>query len=372
MAPKVKVTSKHEEICQTLKGAIASGQYKSGQRLPSEAELSKTFGASRMTVNRALRELQLAGIIDRRAGSGSYARPETVSSYTFGLLIPELGQTEIFEPICRGMARAQETDGHHALLWGKSLPDAEHKASQSAELCRQLVAKRVSGVFFAPLELTPGKDAVNQRIVETFRDAGIPVVLLDRDIVAYPARSGYDLVGIDNRRAGYAITSHLLDAGCQRIAFVARPGSAPTVDARIAGYREAMLNTLADWTPDFVCRIDPLNQDVVRKLIDRLKPDGIICVNDYTAASLMKTLSELDVAVPQQIRLCGIDDVKYASLLAVPLTTVHQPCEKIGAEAVGAMIQRIRNPDTPARDILLDFHLVVRESSGTKTKDRIG
>jgi GntR family transcriptional regulator of arabinose operon len=372
MAQKEKATSKHHEIYQTLKEAIASGHYKSGQRLPSEADLGKKFGASRMTVNRALRELQLGGIIDRRAGSGSYVRPEVVSSsYTFGLLIPELGQTEIFEPICRGMSRAQETDGHHALLWGKSLPDAEHKASQSAELCRQLVAKKVSGVFFAPLELTPGKDAVNQRIVGTFSDAGIPVVLLDRDIVAYPARSGYDLVGIDNRRAGYVITSHLLDVGCKRIAFVARPGSAPTVDARIAGYREAMLNTHAEWTPEFVCRIDPLSKDIVRTLVDRLKPDGIICANDFTAANLMKTLSELNVAVPRQIRLCGIDDVKYASLLAVPLTTVHQPCEKMGAEAVGAMIQRIRHPDTPARDILLDFHLVVRESSGTKSKGRI-
>jgi DNA-binding LacI/PurR family transcriptional regulator len=370
MPPKERVTSKHQEIYQTLKGAIASGEYKSGERLPSEADLSKTFSASRMTVNRALRELQLGGIIDRRAGSGSYVRPKIVSNYTFGLLIPELGQTEIFEPICRGMARAQETDGHHALLWGQSLPDVEHKASQSAELCRQLVAKKVSGVFFAPLELTPGKDAVNQKIVETFREAGMPVVLLDRDIVAYPARSGYDLVGIDNRRAGYAITSHLQDVGCKRIAFVARPGSAPTVDARIAGYREAMLNTETGWTPDFVCRIDPLAKDAVRKLIDRLKPDGIICANDFTAANLMKTLSQLKIAVPQQIRLCGIDDVKYANLLAVPLTTVHQPCEQMGAEAIAAMIQRIRNPDIPARDILLDFHLVVRESSGTKGKRR--
>jgi DNA-binding LacI/PurR family transcriptional regulator len=120
-----------------------------------------------------------------------------------------------------------------------------------------------------------------------------------------------------------------------------------------------------------VCRIDPLGKDAVRTLIDRLKPDGIVCANDFTAANLMKTLGALKVAVPQQIRLCGIDDVKYASLLSVPLTTVHQPCEKMGAEAVAAMIQRIRNPDLPARDILLDFHVVVRESSGKKSK-RIG
>src|SRR5437764_13735569 len=124
MAPKEKVTSKHQEICQTLKGAIASGQYKAGQRLPSEADLGKTFGASRPTLNRALRELQLSGIIDRRAGSGSYVRPDAVArGYVFGLLIPELGRTEIFEPICHGMAGAQN-GSHHALLWGSSLEDS--------------------------------------------------------------------------------------------------------------------------------------------------------------------------------------------------------------------------------------------------------
>ena len=99
---------KHERVRQTLADAIASGQYEAGQRLPSESELVKTFGASRPTVNRALRELQLAGIIERRAGSGSYVRADTAArGYTFGLLIPELGRTEIFEPICRGMAEAQ-------------------------------------------------------------------------------------------------------------------------------------------------------------------------------------------------------------------------------------------------------------------------
>jgi GntR family transcriptional regulator of arabinose operon len=361
-----KASSKHQQIYHALKDGIASGKYQPDQRLPSESELGKTFSACRITVNRALRELQLAGIINRRAGSGSYVRPEIVRSHTFGLLIPELGQTEIFEPMCRGMAEAQEVDGHHALLWSKSL-DAEHKESQTAELCRQMVAKKVSGVFFSPLELTPGKDALNRSIAATFDRARIPVVLLDRDLVSYPNRSRYDLVGIDNRRAGYTITAHLLDRGCKRIAFVARPRSAPTVDARITGYREAIFDAQMDWSPNFVRRISPLDKEAVREMIDRVHPDGIVCANDFTAANLMKTLNELGVTVPDQIRMGGIDDVKYASLLSAALTTIHQPCEKMGAAAIGAMVQRIRNPDMPARDILLDFHLVIRESSGMKT-----
>ena len=165
---------KYEVIRQTLADGIISGQYPPGHRLPSESELVKTFAASRPTVNRALRELQLAGLIERRAGSGSYVRADAAArGYTFGLLIPELGRTEIFEPICRGMAEAQH-GSQHVLLWGSSFGDEANMEQQASQACRQLVAKKVSGVFFAPLELTPQKDAINRAIAEALDRAGIP------------------------------------------------------------------------------------------------------------------------------------------------------------------------------------------------------
>jgi DNA-binding LacI/PurR family transcriptional regulator len=357
--------SKHDRIRQTLIAAIASGQYETGQRLPSEAELVKMFGASRPTVNRALRELQLSGVIDRRAGSGSYVRADAAArGFVFGLLIPELGRTEIFEPMCRGMADAQ-SDSHHALLWGSSLGDAANIEEQASQACRQLVAKKVSGVFFAPLELTTEKDSINLRIAEVFDKAGIPVVLLDRDLVSYPDRSHYDLVGIDNRRAGYVITAHLLKSGCQRIVFIGRPRSAPTVDARIVGYKEALGDAGSQFRAH-VHRIEPDDQADVKAVLDKVRPDGFVCANDFTAAHLLKTLNALGVSVPSEVRMAGIDDVKYASLLSVPLTTIHQPCAEMGAAAIGAMLERLRDPTLPARDILLNFRLVVRESTAPR------
>lgn len=357
--------SKHERIRQTLTEAIARGQYDPGQRLPSESELVKTFGASRPTVNRALRELQLSGIIERRAGSGSYVRSDAAAEgFLFGLLIPELGRTEIFEPICRGMADAQH-GSHHALLWGSSLADTADVEEQASHVCRQLVAKHVSGVFFAPLELTPGKDVINRRIAGVFDRAGIPIVLLDRDLVPYPDRSQYDLVGIDNRRAGYVMTAHLLKSGCWRIVFVGRPCSAPTVDARIGGYKEAMSDANGDI---HVCRIDPEDGAEVDRILETVNPDGFACANDFTAARLLKTLTALDVSVPHDVRMVGVDDVKYASLLSVPLTTIHQPCAGIGAAAVGTMLERLRHPAMPPRDVLLNFHLVVRDSCGARAR----
>src|SRR3954471_13371656 len=102
IVPEISSTPKYQLIRQSLADAIVSGHYAPGARLPSESQLVKTFRASRPTVNQALRELQLTGVIERRAGSGSYVRSNVEArGFAFGLLIPELGRTEIFEPLCR-------------------------------------------------------------------------------------------------------------------------------------------------------------------------------------------------------------------------------------------------------------------------------
>lgn len=355
--------AKHKRICEQLRQSIASGDYPEGHRLPSEVLLAAQFGVSRPTVARALRDLAEQGLVARRPGSGTYVRfPTTENGYFLGLLIPELGQTEIFEPICQGMAHARE-GARHELVWG-NVPRDLPKDRQAESLCEQYIERKVSGVFFAPLELTEGKDEVNWRIAEAFDRARIPVVLLDRDLCAYPRRSHYDVVGIDNRRAGYLITEHLLSLGCRRVAFVARPNSAPTVDARIAGHREALLSHGVPTDREFVQRGDPDNRTFVQGFLKRLQPDGIVCANDITAGQLMQTLNALGVRVPLDVRIVGIDDVRYANLLHVPLTTLHQPCQDIGVAALVAMIERMRHQGMPARDILLDFQLIVRQSCG--------
>lgn len=355
---------KYRQIYDNLKEAIASGAYRSGQRLPSEADLVKTFGASRVTVNRALRELQLGGHIERRVGSGSYVSTSVAPGYTFGLLIPELGLTEIFEPICRGMAETRLAH-HHALLWGKSPTDSDSAETAAQDLCQQWISKRVHGVFFAPFELTPAKDAINRRIAGLLDEAGIPVVLIDRDLVPFPRRSRHDLVGIDNRRAAFVLTSHLVQGGCKRLVFVGKHRSAPSCVARAVGFREAIQEAGLPFGPELVRHTsDPSDVDDVRRMLGEARPDGIVCANDYTAAQLMRSLEALSVKVPRDVRLAAFDDVKYATLLPVPLTTIHQPCGEIGAAAVRVMAERLQHPAMPARDILLEFALVVRESSG--------
>jgi DNA-binding LacI/PurR family transcriptional regulator len=120
-----------------------------------------------------------------------------------------------------------------------------------------------------------------------------------------------------------------------------------------------------EFRPEFVVdESDPTDIAQVRRIMDELRPDGIVCSNDFTAAQLMQSLDALGIKVPANVKMGGFDDVKYARFLPVPLTTIHQPCQEIGASALRAMVERVHNPSLPARDILLDFELVVRQSTG--------
>src|SRR5579875_1320642 len=208
----------HKVIFESLSKAIEAGEYRSGDRLPSEAELCKLFSASRITVAKAIQSLQLNGLVVRRPGSGSYVQaPATTASYQFGLLIPELGTTEIFEPICQGIMRCPLAKSH-SLIWGHTSQEETRREDTALSLCRQFIAQQVAGVFFAPLEYTEGKDKINHQIVAELRQAGIPIVLLDRCYYVYPMRSNLDRVGIDNHRASYIVTQHLWERGARRIA----------------------------------------------------------------------------------------------------------------------------------------------------------
>jgi GntR family transcriptional regulator, arabinose operon transcriptional repressor len=354
---------KYQQIVDDLTAGIASGQWVRGQKLPSEAMLVKRYATSRITVGRALRELQQHGLIERIAGSGSYVHggPQD-SQFAFGLLIPDLGETEIFEPICRGIANAPRAGGH-ALLWGHSDAAGSANGQQALQLCQQYMDRKVNGVFFAPLEFEENARQVNRRILLQLAEAKIPVVLLDRRPADAPEQGRPDLVGINNRQAGYIATEHLIKLGCRKIGFMAYHGSEATINARFAGYRDALLaHGLHD-------EIEALgHRDGEKAAVEPL--EAYVCINDRVAGQLMHAFLSSNLRIPDDIRIVGIDDVSYASLLPVPLTTVRQPCQAIGEAALATMLDRIDRPYLPARDVLLDGELIVRKSCGASTPVR--
>ena len=357
---------KYQVVYDALRKDIESGRLAAGARVPSEADLGSRFNASRITVGRAVRDLQVQGFVERRVGSGTYVRnlagPPALDC-TFGVLVPDLPDIEIFEPLVQGLLSAPDARAH-AFLWGGGESPAAGRAAAAWARVRQYIEKRVDGVFFAPLEGLAVGDPSNLRIVSALDDARIPVVLLDRAVYPYPRRGPYDLVGIDNRRVGFAITEHLLNAGARRVAFLGTTNGASTIVARRAGYREAIDVLEADGSLTHLPVPSPADRAALAGYLDAHAPDAIVCAHDRGAAQLMHALLALGRSIPGDIRLAGVDDVDYAAWLPVPLTTMRQPVREIGEAAVAAMLERRAHPERPARDIFVQCTLVVRQSCG--------
>ena len=358
---------KHHEIYRVLLSEILDGRYDAIQRLPSEAQLVRRFGVSRPTAARALRDLQSEGVIERRVGSGSFltgVQPSTTeASRHLGVLLPALEISEILDFVCQELASLTRSRDY-SLLWANSKPPADLTINDAEDVCQHFIRRNVSGVFFAPFEFASDKDQVSKQTAEKLRRAGIAVVLLDRDLVPFSFRSDFDLVGIDNVRAGYIAGQHMVKLGMRDLAFVARPFSAPTIEARVAGAREAMIDNNLLPSKDFYRIGDPRDPTFVKELLRNQKVDGIICANDYTAALLMHAFAKAKVRVPEDMRVIGFDDLKYAELLATPLTTVSQPYRDLARNALRAMFDRLADPTLPPTELLSKPHLVVRTSCG--------
>ena len=359
--------NKHKVISHELRLEIAAGKYVDRGKLPSEAQLVKRFAASRPTIARALRTLEEEQLVERRVGSGTFIRVRSdqvgAEVKEVGLLIPDLGEKEIFQLIWGELATVARTH-HYSVMWGapaKPKREPEEMIVDGEELCQQFIERRVSGVFFAPSHKL---GEANVRFAEMLRKAGIPVVLLDKDLVPFPRHSEFDVASIDNVTAGHLMTEHLWNLGCRTFVFVTQEDPASTIRARISGVRES-LSCHGRYPDARLTRYgDTSDTAFVRALISDL-PDVFLCCNDEVAATLLQTLTRIGLRVPHDVRVTGFDDVNIAYLTTPTLTTVQQPSRDIAQIAFSAMLERQNNASLPARHLTIAPRLVIRQSCGT-------
>ena len=372
-------TKKHRIIYSHLEEGIRSGKYQPGSRLPTDTEIVKEFGVSRPTVARAMRDLQLLGLIDRRPGAGSYVRKvkPNQSHTTLGLLIPELGHSDFLEPICAQIAQKTQ---HLSLglMWADC---GSSEASPSSGLgrldvsidrvysaCENLVKQKVSGVFYAPMFGNTDDPGVDESILKHLTDAGIAVVLLDRDYKVFPTRSKYDLVSVDHLTGQLQVAEYLINAGYEELTYLQWPGITDSLERRIYGCQVALVRAGYSGKNLTIVKGDPRDSQFVAKVVQSSSRKAIMCENDMIATHLMQSLSTLGISIPDQLSIVGFNDIKMARHLGTPLSTVRQPCGDIGEVAVQVMTDRISNPSGPVRTVLLNAKLILRKSSPAVSK----
>lgn len=352
--------AKWRGIYARLQRELREGVFPQGVPLPSEEALVRRYKVSRITVVRAMEELRKKGLIWRKRGSGTFAtKLACAESGRLGLIFPSLSFGEIFPTICQALVRAAQRDGYSFVFGDVSAPQPRIRAHEACRVARQFVEQDVAGVVFQPLAFLKTPERVTREILTLFREAKIPVVLMDRDVEQEDVP--HDFVGIDNLAAGRALGTHLLARGAKRIHFLMRPNCASVIRDR----QDGVLSALGERCPkDAVIVADPTDVAALApRFRRRPRPDAVICESDYVAAQLRNTLAALGLSVPEDVRLAGFDDVRCARVTTPPLTTVHQPCEDLARIAYQTLLERLRDPTLPARRILLPAPLVVRAST---------
>jgi LacI family transcriptional regulator len=206
----------------------------------------------------------------------------------------------------------------------------------------------------------------DELLIDHLTKSNIPVVIIGRPFVS----DGLSYIDIDNISAATRATQHLLDLGYQNIAtIIGNHDSTVTID-RHEGFQKALAAAGRNIRPELVAEGDFSEHSgylAMRTLLP-YRPDALFCQSDIMAAGAMRAIQEAGLSVPEDIAIIGFDDIPIARQLKVQLTTVKQPITKFGIKAVELLIDLIENDPKPARRVILDTEIIVRDSCGAKIK----
>lgn len=337
---------KSEIALERVRKLILSGEFPSGSKLPSERELAQKFKLSQGTVAKAISMLANEGIVRKRHGSGNYIESTQSSrpKQRICFLIERLGEQVnpiwhlIFESFYLRI-REKGTDVSFRIF---SPEDADVTADLDND-----------GVIVAALSLTPAR-------VKALTESGRRILWLSE----YPAPLPGPTVCFDNFAAGAAVAKHLLEQGCEKLLYLTYAFETP--DASSARRFEGLLSAVSASGAPCPLAMQPCytaTPDFKDTLLPLLSHDsGVLCFNDQLAACVMRVAMESGLRLPHDFALAGVDGLPFADSLPIPLTTVRQPCGRIGRLAAETAMRMLAGEKLEGA-LKVEPELVVRESS---------
>ncbi len=199
-----------------------------------------------------------------------------------------------------------------------------------------------------------------------------PFVLLE-DVKGIQA----NVVAIDNLKAIKKAVKYLIDSGHTRIVHFAGPPQSSHTQERIEGFRDAFSESPLVFHKDMIVSIGSRHEESYGNTMNFFKnlrredyPTAIVCFNDQQALAVITALKELNIRVPEDISIIGNDDIYYAKIYPVPLTTIRAPQYEIGRKAAEILIRNIESPNQlPPERVVLETDFIIRESTMVVSKN---
>lgn len=288
--------------------------------------------------------------------NGSASRLRSTQSKVIGVVVLDIGNP-YFAELARGVEEVAEELGFSVMLCnsdGSSIREERHLSF--------LEEQRVGGVL-----VTPTRSGIPKARSASMQAHGVSLVLVDHASTELDRCS----VAVDDEQGGYLAGQHLLGSGRRNITYLSGPRTIRQCADREAGLRRAIAEFCEhndDSARMTVVEVAALNGraglGATAEIVES-GCDALFAANDLLALGVLRGLQELAVKIPDDMAIVGYDDIDFASLATIPLSSVRQPALQVGRSAARLLLEECTTTTHAHQQILFRPELVIRESSST-------
>lgn len=338
-------------------------------------EIAEIVGVSSATVSRVInnsgnvkeetRQKVLAAIEKYNYVPSQVARSlSTNDTSIIGVIIPDI-ENPFFSSVIRGISEVAEQNKYNIMFFGTNeTPSIEHSYLQIA------LAERLKGVIITPIS---ENDKHTRDMLIRLKQAGVPVVLVDRDI----SNAEFDGVFIDNEAGAYQGVKALIDEGHRKIGIIKGPSSSKPGRDRFLGYLRAMEDGDLKVRDEYIAKgnfkIDMAYERTKELLSLNNPPTAIFTSNNFTTIGCLRALTELDLTIGQDISVIGFDEVQILNDIDYKLSVIERDATLQGREAMNILLTRLEEKEKTDKYIkkILPHRIILRGSEKIRTTNNI-
>jgi len=337
------------KIKEDIKKRILEGEWLGDTRLPSSRDFAESYKASVNTVEKAIKELSVEGLLKRDSRRGTFIENGILSPKGMnrsGLIAASVIGIDnpLWATALRGIQDVLSLHGYHLLSYSD-----DRSLDKLESLVKSAVAKRMDGLILSPIfDKTQGER--NQQMYDLLKSNGIPIVFLDRHFY----NSEIPFVTSDNTAGAYKLTKMLIDKGHRRILFI-RNSNLSTLNERLLGVKQAFLDSGIELDPaldvllpsEFENFSDEFEiySSRLSEVISSIPCTAIFSANDQIAEAVLSVLSRLNLRIPEDISLVTYDALNLNLKHKLDITGVNQPFYDMGRTAALQLMNLLDSKD---------------------------
>jgi LacI family transcriptional regulator len=275
----------------------------------------------------------------------------TGTTHTLGLIVADISNP-FYGRITRQIEQYADNEGYSLMVCS-----SDEDPVRESRLIQMLNDRQVDGIIVASTLDDPSR-------LQKLKDQQIPLVLFDR----YFDGQDFSYVGVDNSEATRKALSLLHRKGHKDIGFITlTPSHISSLKDRRNAYSK-FVRERSEYSNPLLLELN--YKELKEKNYNRIKdfiisnPDitALFTSNNSLAIGCINVIREIGLQIPKDISLISFDDIELFHYLSPSISSIAQPLEEIGEQAVALLLEQIKNKNTETKQIILDTNLIIRES----------